>query len=141
MSSAPEGTGGWLEPPPAEGVRLDWPAIPRQVRLAVEQRLGSAVATAVSQPTGFSPGVASRLRLADGSRVFVKAVGPVPNPGTPSMHRREAGIVALCLLLYRLLASCGHMMMLIRDGLCWCSRTWMASTRPNPGTKVNSTVF
>jgi aminoglycoside phosphotransferase (APT) family kinase protein len=52
------------------------------------------VATAVSQPTGFSPGVASRLRLADGSRVFVKAVGSVPNPDTPSLHRREAGIVA-----------------------------------------------
>ena len=94
MSSAPGGTGGWSEPPPAEGVRLDWSAIPEQVRLVVEQRLGSAVAIAVSQPTGFSPGVASRLRLADGRRVFVKAVGPAPNPGTPSMHRREARIVA-----------------------------------------------
>jgi aminoglycoside phosphotransferase (APT) family kinase protein len=38
--------------------------------------------------------VAARLRLADGQRVFVKAIGPVPNPDSPDIHRREARIVA-----------------------------------------------
>jgi Ser/Thr protein kinase RdoA (MazF antagonist) len=60
----------------------------------MEQKLGSAVETALSQPTGFSPGVAARLRLADGQRLFAKAVGSVPNPDTPAIHRREARIVA-----------------------------------------------
>ncbi len=81
-------------PPPAEGVRLDWLAVPEQVRSAVEHWAASAVVSAISQRSGFSPGVAARLRLADGRRLFVKAVGPEPNPDTPSFHRREARIVA-----------------------------------------------
>jgi hypothetical protein len=83
-----------ITPPPAEGVRLDWLAIPAAVRSAVEQQLGSAVEGAQSQPTGFSPGVAARLRLADGRGFFAKAVGPAPNPDSPAIHRREARIVA-----------------------------------------------
>lgn len=43
---------------------------------------------------GFSPGVAARLRLQNGHRVFLKAVGPEPNPVSPSIHRRESNIVA-----------------------------------------------
>jgi aminoglycoside phosphotransferase (APT) family kinase protein len=38
--------------------------------------------------------VAARLRAADGRRVFLKAVGPEPNPTAPRFHRREASIVA-----------------------------------------------
>ncbi|MGW5104825.1 phosphotransferase family protein [Streptomyces sp. NPDC004100] len=49
---------------------------------------------AVTQAGGFSPGVAARVRLADGRRVFVKAVGPEPNPETPDLHRAEARITA-----------------------------------------------
>ncbi len=49
--------------------------------------------SAISQPGGFSPGVAARLRLADGRRVFVKAVCAQPNTEAPAFHRREAGIV------------------------------------------------
>jgi aminoglycoside phosphotransferase (APT) family kinase protein len=64
------------------------------VRAALEGQLGSAVVDAISQPTGFSPGVAARLRLADGRRFFVKVIGPDANPDTPSMHRREAQVVA-----------------------------------------------
>jgi len=52
------------------------------------------VDSAISQPTGFSPGVAARLRLTDGRRVFVKAISPTPNPDAPAIHRREARIVA-----------------------------------------------
>jgi len=52
------------------------------------------VAEAVTQPGGFSPGVATRLRLAGGRRAFVKAVGPEPNPDSPGIHRREARVMA-----------------------------------------------
>lgn len=83
-----------LNPPPAEGVRLEWSAVPARVRAALEQWAGSAVVSANSQRNGFSPGVAARLRLADGRRLFVKAIGPEPNPDSPRLHRREARIVA-----------------------------------------------
>lgn len=80
--------------PAAAGVRLEWWAVPRGVRALVEARLGAPVASAVTQTGGFSPGVAARVRLADGRRVFVKAVGPQPDPGTADLHRAEARITA-----------------------------------------------
>jgi hypothetical protein len=52
------------------------------------------VVEASTQRGGFSPGLASRLLLADGRRVFMKAVSEVANADTPGMHRREANIVA-----------------------------------------------
>jgi aminoglycoside phosphotransferase (APT) family kinase protein len=64
------------------------------VRASLEDRLGSRVVAAVTQPTGFSPGLAARLRLADGNRVFIKAVSEAANPDTPGIHRREARILA-----------------------------------------------
>src|SRR5205823_3773194 len=82
-------------PPPATGVRLHWRDLPRAVRAAVERWLGSSVISAATQVSGFSPGVAARLRTADGRGVFVKAVGPEPNPTSASIHRREASIVPL----------------------------------------------
>ncbi|HEV2825607.1 MAG TPA: aminoglycoside phosphotransferase family protein, partial [Actinomycetota bacterium] len=60
----------------------------------MEDRLGGRVVEAATQPGGFSPGVAARLRLADGRRAFVKAVGPEPNPDSPAVHRGEARIMA-----------------------------------------------
>ncbi len=48
---------------------------------------------AESAPGGFSPGLAARLQTRDGRRVFVKAVGPEPNPDSSAMHRREAEVV------------------------------------------------
>jgi aminoglycoside phosphotransferase (APT) family kinase protein len=81
-------------PPPAAGVRVHWEALPDSVRRAIEMRLGGRVVEAVTQPGGFSPGLAARLRLDDGRRVFVKAVSETANPDTPIMHRREARIVA-----------------------------------------------
>lgn len=78
--------------PPAEGLRLAWQAVPAPVRAVVEQWLGSPVVEAVSQASGFSPGVAARLRTRDGQRVFAKAAGPIPNPDVVAFHRREAHI-------------------------------------------------
>ncbi len=98
MSSASDGTsvrdGGGVEAPPAVGVRLAWSSVPVGLRHAVEQQLGGRVVEAVTQPGGFSPGVAARLKTATGVRAFVKAVGPEPNPESPGIHRAEARIAA-----------------------------------------------
>jgi hypothetical protein len=79
---------------PATGARLHWIQLPGTLRHALEARLGSTVTESVTQPGGFSPGVAARLRLADGRRVFLKAISSRPNPVSPAMHRREARIAA-----------------------------------------------
>ena len=81
-------------PPPAAGVRVHWENLPEHVRGAIEQRLGGKVVEAVTQPGGFSPGLAARLLTDDGRRVFVKAVSETANPDTPGIHRREAEVVA-----------------------------------------------
>jgi Ser/Thr protein kinase RdoA (MazF antagonist) len=80
--------------PPASGTRLPWPEVHPAARAAVEELLGGPVVEAVTQPGGFSPGAAVRLRAADGRRLFVKAVGPEQNPDSPRIHRAEARIAA-----------------------------------------------
>lgn len=80
------------EVPAATGVRVEWWAVPAAVRGEVERRLGSTVVSADTQPGGFSPGAAARVRLADGRRVFIKAVGAEPNSAAPDLHRNEARI-------------------------------------------------
>jgi hypothetical protein len=80
--------------PPARGERLPWERVPSTIRAAIEQRLEARVAHAVTQPGGFSPGLAATLELEDGRRVFAKAVGPEPNPESVELHRREARIAA-----------------------------------------------
>jgi hypothetical protein len=64
------------------------------VRAAIEDCIGGKVVDAVTQPGGFSPGLAARVRTADGRRCFVKAVSEDANPDTPDLHRREAEVVA-----------------------------------------------
>ena len=56
--------------------------------------MDASVVEAVTQPQGFSPGLAARLLLSDGRRVFLKAVSEQANPDTPRIHRREARILA-----------------------------------------------
>jgi aminoglycoside phosphotransferase (APT) family kinase protein len=80
--------------PPAEGARRHWEELPGRVRSAVEGRAGGPVVEAITQPGGFSPGLAARLRTADGGRLFVKAVGASPNPHAVELHRREARVAA-----------------------------------------------
>lgn len=87
------GTDSRFEPPPAEGVRLQWSQLPARVRGAVEGWLGSRVVSATTRPTGFSPGLAAQLQAANGRLVFAKAVCSEPNPDTPILHRREAKVV------------------------------------------------
>ncbi len=76
------------------GSRLAWPSLPPAVRAAVDAIAGSPVVRAVNQPSGFSPGVAARAELADGRRVFVKAVGAVLDPFAPVLLRNEIDVLA-----------------------------------------------
>jgi aminoglycoside phosphotransferase (APT) family kinase protein len=85
--------------------------LPSEVRATLEERLGSSVAEAATQPKGFSPGLAARLRLADGRRVFIKAVSEAANLDSPAIHRREARNLAAIPVsspVPRLLWSCEY---------------------------------
>lgn len=77
-----------------DGMRLGWQQTPARVRAAIQSRLGAEVVDAVSQPGGFSPGLAARLWLADGRRVFVKAISADRTPMGPSSYRAEARVTA-----------------------------------------------
>ncbi|PSK91415.1 phosphotransferase family enzyme [Haloactinopolyspora alba] len=76
----------------AAGVRARWHDLPERVRSGIDGLLGSPVVDAVNQAGGFSPGLAARVRCADGTRVFVKAVGTPLNHDSPAIHRAEAEV-------------------------------------------------
>lgn len=75
-------------------VRPHWSDLPAGVRTRVERALGTEVVEALSQGSGFTPGFASRLRLADGRRVFVKAA-EASQPWLLEAYREEAAKLAL----------------------------------------------
>lgn len=79
--------------PRAVGVRLPYAAVPDTVRAWVEATLGSPVVATAEQVGGMSPGCATRLTCADGTRAFVKAVGAELNPDTPGLFRREVAVL------------------------------------------------
>ncbi|ROR71907.1 aminoglycoside phosphotransferase family protein [Bogoriella caseilytica] len=90
------------------GTRITWDDLPVRVRQTVQDVLGDAVVSAVSQPGGFSVGTADRVLTDTGRRAFVKAVAPHLNEHTPAMHRREieiAGVLPSHLPAPRLLGS------------------------------------
>lgn len=79
--------------PRAVGVRLAYDAVPAAVRTWVDDQLGSPVVDTAEQVGGMSPGCATRVTCADGTRAFVKAVGAELNPDTPGLFRREIGVL------------------------------------------------
>jgi Phosphotransferase enzyme family len=83
-----------MSPLRAVGVRIDYRDVPAEVRDWVERELGAPVVEAVTQAGGMSPGCAARLRLSDGSRAFVKAVGSNLNPQTPGLFRHEIAVLS-----------------------------------------------
>lgn len=83
-----------MSAPPAEGARVDWLDVPEPMRTAIEGVCGAAVIEARTQPGGFSPGVAARVRCEDGARWFVKAASAEINADAPRMHRQEATVLA-----------------------------------------------
>jgi len=70
--------------------RLTWSFLPPNLRSAIEQRCGSAVVTADSRDSGFTPGFASVLTCADGSRHFVKAASVSAQRAFAESYREEA---------------------------------------------------
>jgi aminoglycoside phosphotransferase (APT) family kinase protein len=79
--------------PPAKGERRAWSALPKPLRDSLEEHLRAQVVRADSEPRGFSPGVAARIELSDGRRMFAKVVGRDANPDSPNFHRAEARIL------------------------------------------------
>lgn len=76
------------------GQRLDWRDLPRAVRSRIQELAGAQVTAETSATTGFSPGFAAVLELADGRGVFVKAVSPEQNPESPQLARAEVRAAA-----------------------------------------------
>ena len=74
-------------------MRLEWPAVAPHIRAAVEAELGDRVVEATTQPEGFSPALAARLRAGNGRRAFVKAVPPDANPDSPAIYRKEIRVM------------------------------------------------
>ncbi|OQS12437.1 hypothetical protein B0T36_24965 [Nocardia donostiensis] len=72
--------------------RVEWHELPQQLRREIEHRLGARVRSAVTQPGGFSHGMAARLSSDDGRTVFAKAI----DSHTPlaEMYRAEAATAA-----------------------------------------------
>lgn len=81
--------------PRAVGVRIPYLEVPTAVRGWVDATLGSPVVSWAEQAGGMSPGCATRVMCADGTRAFVKAVGSVLNPHTPTLFRREITVLTL----------------------------------------------
>jgi hypothetical protein len=82
------------QPPLARTTRRPWHDLPADLRQAVADTLGSPVVAAADQTGGFSRGTAARLRCADGSRAFVKAVARDGDPYTVTLAEREAAFAA-----------------------------------------------
>lgn len=69
--------------------RLRWAQVPAGVRAEIERLAGGQVTAARNCEDGFSPGLASLLRLADGRLVFAKAMDGGAWPGQEEAHRAE----------------------------------------------------
>jgi hypothetical protein len=73
--------------------RLPWNQLPDAIRRHVEQIAGDRVIASENCSGAFSPGLASRLTLANRQRAFAKAING-DWPGEAEVHRREADIAA-----------------------------------------------
>jgi hypothetical protein len=73
--------------------RLRWNEVPEDTRATIETLVGGRVAGAENRAGGFSPGLASRLTLDDGRRVFVKAMDGDAWPLECAAYRTEALVV------------------------------------------------
>jgi aminoglycoside phosphotransferase (APT) family kinase protein len=76
------------------GNRLPWHEVPVEVRQHLIAAVGATVVEAVTCSGGFSPGMASVLTLADGRRVFAKAVSVTRNEFAVDAIRREVKVLA-----------------------------------------------
>lgn len=93
-TSSPVGIGGEAGVPAVPhgrtALRLEWKFLPPDVRALIEARLGSPVVSATSQTAGFTPGFASLVTGADGSRAFIKAASRAAQGEIASSYAEEA---------------------------------------------------
>jgi hypothetical protein len=75
--------------------RLLWTELPEHVRARIGRLAGGRVVAAASCEGGFSPGLAARVRLADGRRAFVKAMDCSAWPFQAGLYRDEARVTAM----------------------------------------------
>lgn len=75
--------------------RPRWDELPGDVRAAVESRVGARVVRARTQDAGFTEGFASRLELAGGTRVFVKAASASRGEHAHAAYTHEAHVAGL----------------------------------------------
>ena len=68
---------GVAVPVRATARRRQWDTIPDSVQLAIAEAAGADVVSATTTGTGFTPGFASRLDLANGQTIFAKAASTV----------------------------------------------------------------
>jgi hypothetical protein len=78
-------------PQQATAIRPTWSELPAEAQALVETHCGAAVIAAESMGAGFTPGFASRLRLANGRRVFVKAADDATRGPFADSYREEIG--------------------------------------------------
>src|SRR5262245_14905673 len=78
----------------ASKMRLRWAQVPPPVKAAIEELAGGQVVAAANCEGGFSPGLASRLTLADDRTVFVKAIDADACPDQAIMYRAESSVSA-----------------------------------------------
>lgn len=87
--------GPYPAPVGATARRLEWQFLPPALRAAIERRCGAPVVEAISRTAGFTPGFASALVCADGSRHFVKAASVRAQRTFADSYREEARKLAL----------------------------------------------
>ena len=78
--------------PVGPALRPAWHSLPDRLQTVITERLGSPVHAAIGQTGGFTPGLAARLRLANGRRFFLKAI-PQDHP-LAGAYRHEADVAA-----------------------------------------------
>lgn len=74
--------------------RLEKNQIPDDILAFAQEHLGAPVVEFANQAGGFSQGAAARIRSAQGSRAFLKAVPREGFEGTYSLYERERNILA-----------------------------------------------
>ena len=75
--------------------RPRWHELPPSARSRIERLAGGTVVAAQNCPGGYSPGFASRLALAPGGQVFVKAIDASEWPLQADFYRAEARVAAV----------------------------------------------
>jgi hypothetical protein len=90
-TTAPVGVDGVPTVPHGRtALRLEWKFLPAEVRGLIEARIGSPVVSADSQTAGFTPGFASVVTGADGTKAFVKAASRAAQSEIASSYAEEA---------------------------------------------------